>query len=140
MSELQRLLVEEDGKTYEIFIESKTSAETFPEPAPDEDERSSRDIRTDAMVKMQQARQMIRAYAIYALSAFKDFGMAEVEEVTLKFGVKMGGKAGIPYITEGSAESNLEIEVKCKFPSSYGSGDKGDKGHKGHKELITLDP
>jgi hypothetical protein len=59
---------------------------------------------------------MIRGYALYALSAFKDFQGAKVEEVTLKFGLKLGGKAGIPYITEGSAESNLEISVKCTFP------------------------
>lgn len=74
-----------------------------------------KDVRTDAIARMQQARQMIRGYTMYALSAFKDFDTAEIEEVTLKFGIKMGGKAGIPYITEGSAESNLEIEVKCKF-------------------------
>lgn len=60
---------------------------------------------------------MNRAYTVYALSAFKDFNTAEIEEVILKFGIKMDGKAAIPYITEGSAESNLEIQVKCKFPN-----------------------
>jgi hypothetical protein len=70
---------------------------------------------------MQQAQKMIRDYTMYALGAFKDFNTAEIEEVTLKFGIKMGGKAGIPYITEGSAESNLEIEVKCKFPNKQKS-------------------
>nr|WP_223280174.1 CU044_2847 family protein [Nostoc sp. PA-18-2419] len=74
-----------------------------------------KDVRTDAIARMQQARQMIRAYTIYALSASKDFNTAEIEEVKLTFGIKLGGKAGIPYITEGSAESNLQIEVKCKF-------------------------
>jgi NTP-dependent ternary system trypsin peptidase co-occuring protein len=78
-------------------------------------------VRTDAIARMQQARQMIRVYTLYALSAFKDFNTAEIEEVTLKFGIKMGGKAGIPYITEGSAESNLEIQVKCKFPDNQKS-------------------
>ncbi|HEY9691783.1 MAG TPA: CU044_2847 family protein [Oculatellaceae cyanobacterium] len=72
-------------------------------------------LQTDAINKMQQARQMMRAYTAYALSAFKDFSEAEIEEVTLKFGLKLGGKAGIPYITEGTAESNLEIQVTCKF-------------------------
>lgn len=116
MSEVQRLLVEEDGETYEIFIESKTNPDVSPELMVEDSGRESRDIRKDAAVKMQQARQMIRGYAMYALSAFKDFGAAEIEEVTLKFGLKLGGKAGIPYITEGSTESNLEIQVKCKFP------------------------
>ncbi|MEI1377571.1 CU044_2847 family protein [Nostoc sp. UHCC 0926] len=57
-----------------------------------------------------------KVYTIYTFSAFKDFNTAEIEEVKLTFGIKLGGKAGIPYITEGSAESNLQIEVKCKFP------------------------
>ena len=37
---------------------------------------------------------------------------------TLKFGMKFDPKAGIPYITEGTAESHLEIQVKCKFSSN----------------------
>ena len=68
-----------------------------------------------------QHQLLIRNYAICAVTAFKDFGAAEVEEVTLKFAVKMSGKTGLPYIAEGSAESNLEIQVKCKFPTSSAS-------------------
>ncbi len=64
---------------------------------------------------MQQSRELIRSYAAYALSAFKNFSAADIEEITLKFGLNIGGKAGIPFITEGTAESNLEIEVKYKF-------------------------
>ncbi len=112
MSELQRFNFEADGQIYEINI-----SPTATEKAADPFERRGVGVQTDAIAKMQQARQMIRGYAMYALSAFKDFGAAEIEEVTLKFGLKLGGKAGIPYITEGSAESNLEIQVKCKFPA-----------------------
>ncbi|NES86944.1 MAG: hypothetical protein F6K10_39605 [Moorea sp. SIO2B7] len=118
MSEVQRLLIEEDGQSYEIYIESKT-APKMPSPqtsVAEDNTRPSMGIRRDTAVKMRQAQQMIRAYTAYTLSAFKNFGAAEIEEVTLKFGMKIGGKAGIPYITEGTAESNLEIEVKCKFP------------------------
>ena len=110
MSEVEHLAFEADGTIYEV--ETQLTA-TVEEDSPFDEERG---LQTDALARMQQARQMIRAYTAYALSAFKDFGAAEIEEVTLKFGLKMGGKAGIPYITEGSAESNLEIEVKCKFP------------------------
>ena len=117
MSEVQRLLIEEDSKTYEIYVEAKTSP-TLPETSPVSEGKRPGEMgaKEDVLVKMQQARQMIRGYTAYALSAFKDFPAAEIEEVTLKFGMKLGGKAGIPYITEGTAESNLEIEVKCTFP------------------------
>lgn len=61
---------------------------------------------------------VIRGYTLYILNAFKNFGVAEIEEVNLKFGLKFSGTAGIPYITKGSAENNVEIEVKCKFPKT----------------------
>jgi hypothetical protein len=115
MSELESFAFEEKGEVYEVTIDE---AATSQEDSPFDEERG---VRSDANNRMQQARLLIRNYAMYAVTAFKDFGAAEVEEVTLKFAIKMGGKAGIPYITEGSAESNLEIEVKCKFPKSTAS-------------------
>ncbi|MBN4000858.1 CU044_2847 family protein [Nostoc sp. LPT] len=115
MSEVQQLFFQADREIEQIEI-NVTATETTSEIEEDDDGIKYKDVRTDAIARMQQARQMIRSYTIYALSAFKDFNTAEIEEVKLKFGIKLGGKAGIPYITEGSAESNLEIEVKCKFP------------------------
>ncbi|MEH2360316.1 CU044_2847 family protein [Nostoc sp.] len=115
MSEVQQLFFETDGEIEQIEI-NVTGTEITSEIQEDDDSIEYKDVRTDAIPRMQQARQMIRSYTIYALSAFKDFNTAEIDEVTLKFGIKLGGKAGIPYITEGSTESNLEIQVKCKFP------------------------
>ncbi|MCC5609671.1 hypothetical protein LC612_23560 [Nostoc sp. CHAB 5834] len=115
MSEVQQLFFQADGEIEQIEI-NVTATETTQEIDEDNDGIEYKDVRTDAIARMQQARQMIRSYTMYALSAFKDFDTADIEEVRLKFGIKLGGKAGIPYITEGSAESNLEIEVKCKFP------------------------
>jgi hypothetical protein len=114
VTDIQRLQIEEGGKSYEIFIESK-AAPNFPTGSSNK-RPGSMGPQEDAIVKMQQARQMIRGYVSYALSAFEEFEGANIEEVNLKFGLKIGGKAGIPYITEGSAESNLEIAVKCTFP------------------------
>ena len=115
MSEVQQLFFQADGQIEQIEI-NVTATEITQEIQEDDDGIEYKDVRTDAIARMQQARQMIRSYTIYALSAFKDFNTAEIEEVKLTFGIKLGGKAGIPYITEGSAESNLQIEVKCKFP------------------------
>ena len=115
MSEVQQLFFQADGEIEQIEI-NVTATEITQEIQEDDDGIEYKDVRTDAIARMQQARQMIRSYTIYALSAFKDFNTAEIEEVKLTFGIKLGGKAGIPYITEGSAESNLQIEVKCKFP------------------------
>lgn len=58
----------------------------------------------------------IRAYTTYSLNAFRNIASANINKVTLEFGIKVGGKAGIPYVTEGSAESLLKITVECSFP------------------------
>jgi len=102
------------GKRYEIFVEAQD--EDLPAAGGSLNDRYDGRGGSIPEVELQQATNMIRGYTAYAVSAFKEFGAAKVEEVTLKFGLKVGGKVGIPYITEGSAESNLEIQVKCTFP------------------------
>ena len=113
------LLQDEDGTTYTIYVESTTPAILPPDlPSPgeiDEDERESMGITEDTVAKLKEIHGTIRAYAWYAIGAFKNFGGAEVEELNLKFGLKVGGKTGVPIVTEGSAEANFEISVKCKF-------------------------
>ncbi|MCC5641592.1 hypothetical protein LC607_01185 [Nostoc sp. CHAB 5824] len=119
MSNIERLVFEEDGEKYTILFESKETP-NIPEvatPEVDED-KESYGWREEAFVKIDEVHHQIRAYTKYAIGAFKNLGAAEVEEVTLKFGLKIGGKTGIPFVTEGSAESNFEIEVKCKFPEN----------------------
>jgi hypothetical protein len=56
---------------------------------------------------------------LYALNAFKGMGTINVQEVSLKFGLKISAETGIPYITKGSADCNLEISVKCTFPNQH---------------------
>lgn len=121
MADIQPVLLEnEDGTTYTIYVESKTPVElpdTLPSPgAIEENDRESYGITEDAVAKLKEIHGTIRAYAWYAIGAFKNFGGAEIEEMNLKFGLKIGGKTGVPIVTEGSAEANFEIEVKCKFP------------------------
>ncbi|MFM8292982.1 MAG: CU044_2847 family protein [Microcystaceae cyanobacterium] len=65
----------------------------------------------------------IRAYTTYTLNAFRNLAIANIEEVTLQFGVEIGGEAGIPYITKGTVKSNLNITVKCTFPNPPHSSD-----------------
>jgi hypothetical protein len=117
MSNIERLVFEEDGEIYTILFESKETPSVPEVVTPEvDDDKESYGWREEAFVKIEEVHHQIRAYTKYAIGAFKNLGAAEVEEVTLKFGLKIGGKTGIPFVTEGSAESNFEIEVKCKFP------------------------
>jgi hypothetical protein len=52
------------------------------------------------------------------LNAFKQIGTANIDKVTLEFGIKVGAEAGIAFITKGTAESNLKITVECSFPKT----------------------
>jgi hypothetical protein len=60
--------------------------------------------------------KIIRAYTTHLLNSFKNLATAEVSEVTLEFGINVGGMTGIPYIATGSSECNVKIAVKCVFP------------------------
>ncbi|MEM6426402.1 MAG: CU044_2847 family protein [Cyanobacteria bacterium P01_H01_bin.119] len=59
----------------------------------------------------------IRAYTRNTLNAFKGLTDVTVDKVTLEFGVKVAGGAGVPYVTQGTAECNLKITVECSFPT-----------------------
>lgn len=58
----------------------------------------------------------IRAYTVYTLNAFKKVKIANIDKVTLEFGIEVGGEAGVPYVTKGTAKSNLKVTVECSFP------------------------
>ncbi|MEM1172199.1 MAG: CU044_2847 family protein [Cyanobacteria bacterium P01_H01_bin.35] len=58
----------------------------------------------------------IRAYTIIGLNAFKKKAIPNVEKVTLEFGIELGGETGIPYVTKGTAKSNLKVTVQCSIP------------------------
>jgi len=75
-----------------------------------------RGLQKRTLQSFQAVEGTIRAYTHYALGAFKQVAIANIDKVTLEFGIKVGGEAGIPYVTKGTAESNLKITVECSFP------------------------
>lgn len=109
MTEIRRIVVKEDGQEYEFYVEAPEAVEVL------EEEPGYRDINLPT-VDMKKVHSTIRGYARYAIGAFVNFGLAEVEEMNLEFNLKIAGKAGLPVLTEGSAEGSFKIQVKCKFP------------------------
>ncbi len=103
----------DDGRI--IYIEATENVD-----APEIDMGAERrPITKDGKKKVQAfeiVKETIGAYTTYALDAFKDVESANVNKVTLEFGIKITGEAGIPYVTKGTAESNLKITVECTFP------------------------
>ena len=114
----------DDGTVIYIEATEEVSAPALSEEEPAEDEeedlvdKSGRFAETQKrMVQDFQAIQgTIRAYTVYTLNAFKKVAIANVDKVTLEFGIEVGGEAGVPYVTKGTAKSNLKITVECSFP------------------------
>jgi hypothetical protein len=79
---------------------------------------SPAELRQKMIQNFQVIQTTIRAYTVYSLHAFKQIPIPNVDKVTLEFGIKLGGEAGIPYVTKGTAKSNLKITVECSFPEN----------------------
>lgn len=73
------------------------------------------DAQAIAAQSFQAIETTIKAYTTYTLNAFKQVAIANVDKVTLEFGIEIGGEAGVPYVTKGTAKSNLKIVVECSF-------------------------
>ena len=115
MSQLAPILLE-DGTT--IYIEAadghELPSETTPEPK--EPGRVSKGAFSLGIQRqLPTVKTTITQYTRYVLNAFKELGSGNVDKVILEFGLKIAGSSGIPYITEGSAEANLQITVECSF-------------------------
>ncbi len=111
-----------------IYIETTEDVEapsinTEEEEEEEEEVAVGKGMSTDALRKQmlqnfQVVEHTIRAYTTYSLNAFKKLAIANVNKVTLEFGIEIGGEGGIPYVTKGTAKSNLKITVECSFPEN----------------------
>jgi hypothetical protein len=123
MTKLTPIILEDNTV---IYIETTENVEAPPvkpkEPAEEEEERTTDYNLNPAQLQQQIAQNFqdiqktIRAYTLYTLNAFKKVAIANVDKVTLEFGIELGGEAGVPYVTKGTAKSNLKITVECSFP------------------------
>ncbi|MEM6432619.1 MAG: CU044_2847 family protein [Cyanobacteria bacterium P01_D01_bin.115] len=87
------------------------------------DKGAIEDATRRAMQSFAAMETTLKAYTQRTLKAFRDLGSAEVDKVKLEFGINMGGEAGVPYVTKGTAECSLKITVECSFPSPDADAD-----------------
>ena len=103
-----------------IYIESTESVDAPDQVAiisanGEEKSPTKKGMKEDAQKHFQDLQSTILTYTVYTLAAFKKVAVANIDKVTLEFGVEIGGEVGIPYITKGTAKSNLKIQVECSF-------------------------
>ena len=104
-----------------IYIEAEEDVNASSLPTSEETTRTGtrtgKGAREVVLKNFQALQGTIRTYTIYTLNAFKEMATANVDKVTLEFGVKVAGEGGLPYITKGCTECNLKITVVCSFDS-----------------------
>jgi fibronectin type 3 domain-containing protein len=110
-----------------IYIETTEDVEASPiqsEESTDEEEEeltdygmSPQQLQKQTVQSFQAIQQTVYACTVYTLNAFKKVAIANVDKVSLEFGIELGGEAGVPYVTKGTAKSNLKITVECSFPN-----------------------
>jgi hypothetical protein len=115
-------MADEDGEPLEVVLYSKNPVELdlakTPVRIPDEEnDWIDKDATDVAIASIQQAHKYIRFYTKYVIGAFKEFSSAEIEEMNIKFGLKIAGKTGLPMLAEGSSNADFEVSIKCKFPN-----------------------
>ncbi|EDX82727.1 hypothetical protein S7335_1030 [Synechococcus sp. PCC 7335] len=103
----------EDGSI--IYIEAEETALVPETPITGETTRTAKGAGQQTRQQFQAMQDTIRTYTRQTLDAFREMAIANVDKVTLEFGVKVAGEAGVPYITKSNAECNLKITVECSF-------------------------
>jgi len=123
MTKLTPIILEDNTVIYIETTENVEAPPVKPEEPAEEEEETTTDYNLNPVQLQQQLAQnfqdiqkTIRAYTLYTLNAFKKVAIANVDKVTLEFGIELGGEAGVPYVTKGTAKSNLKITVECSFP------------------------
>ncbi len=130
MPQPQRLIFEDGDNSYEVFIDTAQPVQSKGLPSATaielaEDKYISKsatrggiesNISPAVRVKLEEVHHTIRGYTQYAIGAFKNLPIAEVEEVKLKFSLKISAAGGLPMIASTKTDADFSIEVKCKFP------------------------
>lgn len=107
----------ENGAT--IYIETAEDVENVPKSQTAEatpKTLTSKGTKEKIAQQFAAMQDTMRDYTNYALNAFKQVGGANIDKVTLEFGVKVAGEAGVPYVTKGTADATLKVTVECSFP------------------------
>lgn len=125
----QLIPIQVDADTI-IYVEPATDVQVQPPVAPSR-ELTRQDLELGKKGAIEDSTRMvmqsfaamettIKTYTQRTLNAFRDLGSAEVDKVQLEFGINLGGEAGVPYVTKGTAECSLKITVQCSFSSQEG--------------------
>ncbi|MBI4784253.1 MAG: hypothetical protein HY785_23485 [Oscillatoriophycideae cyanobacterium NC_groundwater_1537_Pr4_S-0.65um_50_18] len=128
MPKLQAVQIDDDTIIY-IEAEDDIQVPTVVEEPQEVQRGGGKGWDSNSVVQMarsfEQIQSTIKVYTKYTLNAFRDAALADVQKVTLEFGVNVGGETGMPYIAKGTVGCNVKITVECAFPQRQRSPQPG---------------
>ena len=119
MPKLQAVQIDEDTIIY-VEVEEDVEVPEVVDEAEEQGRGGGKGWGDSAAVQVarnfEQIQSTIRIYTKHTLSAFKDVALADVQKVTLEFGINTSGECGMPYVAKGTVGCNLKITAECVFP------------------------
>ena len=108
----------DDGTQIWVETTKEIDLPTLTKPDSEEEETliSKDGVEERISHKFEAIQNMIRSFTLSTLNSFEQVSNVNIDKIRLEFGVEIGGEAGIPYLTKGTAKSNLKITVECSFP------------------------
>jgi hypothetical protein len=85
-------------------------------PSPDGRQLASSGGEDTVEMASKAVRAQFKKVSAMAGEIKEELSKLKTSEIEVKFGVKLGGKAGIPFVTEGSVDANFEVTMKWKLP------------------------
>ena len=120
MSKLQAIQIDEDTIIYVEATENAVAPAVVEEAGEVQRGGAKGGFSQSAEAQIAQSframESTIKTYTKFTLNAFKDAALADVEKVTLEFGVNVSGTGGVPYIAAGTVGCNIKVTVECAFP------------------------
>lgn len=108
----------------------KTTAEDGVLILVETDERGSLIPQRAAVTQIREAAQdfkkAIAPLSAVATSIIEALKSAKMDELTVEFGIELGGSAGIPLITKHEGKANFKVTVTWK-PTGKGDGSENKK-------------
>ena len=127
-TKLTALLLDEHTVIYieateDLDVPDVVTSSTSDADGEEEEAASGKGLKEDFKKHVTDLQTTIFAYTNYSLAALKKVVIANVDKVVLEFGIEIVGESGIPYVTKGTAKSNLKIQVHCSFTEDENNQD-----------------
>lgn len=102
----------ENGQWVYMQVDENVNFPDIPAETQDDTGFEHKGIKEQAKKAVDNLGDLIRSMSDTAAKALQESALGNVSKVTLEFGIKLGGEAGIPYIVNGTAEGSVNVKVE----------------------------